>query len=455
MSAQDVTRLRIASRTSVLMLRIALIAVGMAVLATVVWLGTRSCAEDAEFLAPHQANLRAAGKTAGLVAAMLLMLQFALSARMKPLDRVFGLDRLLRLHAKVGTVAVLLAILHPMLLYGSGSYELPVLAYDRWPEILGAVLLVVLCVIAGTSLGRLFLDLSYEGWRAIHQLVFVAVVMATVHATVLGSDLAVGWARHFWHAVVVLYAVMFVWVKVVKPIVLSRRRFVVSAVTQISHNVVNLDLIPPEGFDFDHLPGQFAFLKLRRQGMKDEEHPFTISSAPTSGRSISFTIKSSGDFTSTIGETRAGDTATVDGPYGRFSHLLVDSGDLLLIAGGVGITPLLSMLRYMCEIGDQRSITLIWGNRTEADILFRYELSTIESRLPNLRIVYVLSQQSEWNGEKGRMDESMLDRILTDGDRGATVFLCGPPPMMVSVTASLRKLGFRRSRIHSERFSLS
>jgi len=125
-----------------------------------------------------------------------------------------------------------------------------------------------------------------------------------------------------------------------------------------------------------------------------------------------------------------------------------------MISGGVGITPMLSMLRYMADAGADRSVVLIWANRTQSNIFFREELDGMRSKLPRLRIHHVLSEDEGWPGEKGLVNLDLLRRLLTERDLRARVFLCGPPPMMEKVSAALRELGYPRARVHTERFSL-
>lgn len=445
-----VTESNISYRLPPAWLRAVPIAAFVALLGLTVWIGIRN---DIAKIEGAKEFFTVTGNVAGLLAAMLIMLQFAVSARIKLLDRAFALDRIFRFHKVMGAAAVCLAALHPTLLYGTGVIDEFSEAGLAWAEGVGALALVVLAVIACTSLWRIFLGLSFETWRGIHQLTFVAVVVVTVHSQILGRGVNSGWPRYFWLTVVALYAATFVWVKIIKPRRLWRQAFVVADVTQVNYNTCNLTLKPRKGEAFGYMPGQFAFITLKRQGMRTEEHHFTLSSSPARKDAITFTIKNSGDFTATMSQTKAGDTAMIDGPYGHFSHAPHPTGDLVMIAGGIGITPLLSMLRYMADTGDRRSIVLIWGNRSEKDIVFRGEIDALPARL-NLRVHHVLSNQPDWPGEKGKVDDALLGRLLTEKDRKARVFLCGPPIMMKLVSASLRRLGFPAKRIHTERFAL-
>ena len=440
-----------------LLLRVVLATAAVALLGVMAWAASVSDVQNMASLSSARAVARTVGKVMGLVAGALLMLQFTLSARLKLLDRAFGLDTLLRHHKLLGISAGVLASLHPLLLYGGGANSAGALEWSRWPELLGAGLLVVLWVVLCTSLWAGFLALSYRGWWGLHQLVFAAVAMVAVHGLAIGSDLAGGWLRAMWLAMVAAYAGLFVWVKIIKPLLLRKNRFTIAAVQRLNHNVWAVELTGPPGRAFHHLPGQFAFLKPHGKGLPAEEHPFTISSAPSAeGAGLRFTIKASGDFTARIGEFHAGDWATVDGPYGLFSHLAraPQTGPLVMIAGGIGITPILSMLGHMAATGDDRPVTLIWGNRRQEDIVYRQDLDALAAGRMNLQIHHVLSEQEGWAGPTGFVDAPLLGRLLTADQLGGHVFLCGPPAMMASVRRALRRLGVPMPRIHTERFAL-
>jgi ferredoxin-NADP reductase len=125
-----------------------------------------------------------------------------------------------------------------------------------------------------------------------------------------------------------------------------------------------------------------------------------------------------------------------------------------MVAGGIGITPMLSMLRFMAYVNDKRKITLIWSNRTRKHIVYPDEFSELEERLAGLSIVHVLTREPEYDGERGRLDEEKFRRLLAGCSKKSTVFTCGPSDMMKEAYWSLRRIGLPCRSIIMERFSL-
>jgi predicted ferric reductase len=212
------------------------------------------------------------------------------------------------------------------------------------------------------------------------------------------------------------------------------------------------------GKRYDYLPGQFHFIKLYREsGLPVEEHPFTISSSPTEEGFVSSTIKESGDFTATIGQTKPGDAVSVQGPYGRLSYVFhPDNRELVFIAGGVGITPLMSMLRHMRDTQSPKDVLLLYGSKTENDIVFRDELAAIEAgEYPHLKVVHILSKPGDdWSGETGYVDQGKIERFCNGNLKKKAFYICGPPIMLDNVLQALSALGVAENQVHYERFAL-
>ncbi|NIO05271.1 MAG: hypothetical protein GTN74_11870, partial [Proteobacteria bacterium] len=381
-----------------------------------------------------------------------------LSAKLRSLDRVFSTHRLLSAHRVLGLSAVVLASLHPLLVFAPKAREIAAFRLEIWPALLGTVLLIGLWSGVCTGLWRGFLNLPYQIWYRFHRLgMFSLVVLYALHVMNVTDDLKRGWPLYALLTALALYVALFIWVKGIKPRRLKSRGYTVAKVTGVGKDTHAVELSPRDGSVFRYAPGQFAFVTFQSKALPRERHPWTIASTPTKPDSLIFTIKSSGDFTALIGELEPGDTATIDGPYGLFSylaHVPNSTRELIMIAGGVGITPMLSMLRYMSDRGDTRKVTLVWSNKTEADILHRDELESIEGKLEGLTVHHVLTRQKDYTGPSGRLDKNMLSDLLSACSQEACVFVCGPPPMMDTVCKALKQIGFSSRRIHTERFSI-
>jgi ferredoxin-NADP reductase len=204
-----------------------------------------------------------------------------------------------------------------------------------------------------------------------------------------------------------------------------------------------------------YLPGQFGFVSLSSAHVSNEEHPFTIASSPTQSDALEIVVRTTGDWTAQLPNLQPQDGVLFDGPYGLFGHLSISKQtEIIMIAGGIGITPMLSMLRYMAESDDQRKITLLWSNQTPDHIVLPDAFEKLAAQLKGLHIVHVMTRASEYSGERGRLDRSKLKRLLSGCSRSAAVMVCGPDHMMQDVRLHLVSLGFQRQMIFMERFVL-
>ena len=389
-----------------------------------------------------------AGRLMGLVGFALILIQYVLSSRIKFIERKAGLDKLFIVHRKFGLLGFAFVFVHPILLF------IPSIIQGRIPlfpplKILGILTLLILMATAGAAMFYRKLNLKYETWKNIHRIGYVIFPMGFIHSFFMGSDLSRWWQlKALWIFMACVYIAVLIY-KIWNWSYVRRHPFKVVEVSQETHDVWSLYF---EGKHRNYKPGQFMIIQLERDGKVSESHPFTISSSPTEDR-LSISVKSVGDFTATIGDTKVSETAYIDAPYGVFSFLNHDAQDLVFIAGGIGITPLMSMLRYIYGMKLERNVTLIWGNKTEKDIAFRDELDSMAAEMPSLKVVHVMSAQDDWPGEKGRVDAEKLRRHVSNS-QDSQFFLCGPPVMMVSVEKTLRSLGASGKRIHYERFAL-
>jgi len=309
-----------------------------------------------------------------------------------------------------------------------------------------------------SSMYRKALSLEFETWRGMHNGLALSVLfLGFVHSIGGGGDFS-GWPmRILWVILLSIAFASYLRHKLFHPQRLALQPYEVVRIEQETHNVWSLEMAPLDGArGMQNLPGQFGFLTLYRAGLQTEEHPFTISSTPSTSGRAEVTIKASGDYTSTIGLTGIGDRASLSGPYGRFSYVLrPEEKELVFIAGGVGITPMLSMLRHMREMRTDISVVLLYGNRQERDIIAGPELKSIaEGSHPQLTVVHALScPGNEWRGAKGHIGGDMIQRHISQL-HNKVFYVCGPPFMTSCVTMALHGMGIPKRSVHIEKFSL-
>jgi predicted ferric reductase len=243
-----------------------------------------------------------------------------------------------------------------------------------------------------------------------------------------------------------------VYVRLVRPVGLLRAPYRVADVTQERGDSWTLALEPEGHRGFAFQPGQFAWVTLRHSPFAMREHPFSISSSPSPSGRVEFTIKQLGDFTRTVGSIVAGEVAYVDGPYGAFSVDRYNTPGYCFIGGGIGLAPLMSMLRALADRHDSRPLLLITANSRWDRVTFREAIHALPSRLV-LRIVHILeTPPAGWTGEVGWVDARLLDRHLPPHRRELEYFVCGPTPMVEAVERALHALDIPARRRHSELF---
>jgi predicted ferric reductase len=400
------------------------------------------------------------GRNFALIGFMILMVQFLIAARIKWIERAFGLDILMRYHKSMALVAAGFLILHPILLaIGHRSWRLLIGLDLPWPIWVGKAALVLLFVHVLLSLYQGRIGLTFEKWRFGHDVVAaVLLVLIFLHSWVAGDDLELHSLQILWLCISLLAAGVYIYHRFIRPSRLRRHPYRVEAVSKETRDVWTVELASPPGENIgDYLPGQFHFLTFfRAPGLPEEEHHWTISSSPAQKERISSTIKASGDFTQTIGQTQPGDTAAVHGPFGRFSYVLhPEEKDLVFLVGGIGITPVMAMLRHMRDMRDDRSVILFYANKNADQIVFREELNEIAAgSRPKLTLVHVLSRPDPgWAGEKGHLDRERIEAYCKPNVETKSFYICGPRKMAEGIITILEEMGIPKMRIHQEMFS--
>jgi predicted ferric reductase len=399
------------------------------------------------------------GKNFALVGLAIISFQILLAGRFKWLASPFGFDILIRFHKYVALLGITMLILHPIFLVIGGAGLDLVLSIDSpWYLWLGRIAIGLLLINAILTRFQTAWRIKFERWRVMHDMLApVIIILGFVHSWNIGSDLWNTPMRVLWVFLPVVSVLLFLYHRFMRPLILSRHAYGVVEVKEEAEKVWTVRMTPPQGREvYDYLPGQFQFITFkRRKGLPVEEHHWTISSSPHEKGYINSTIKALGDFTATMGETKAGDTAVIHAPFGRFSYVLhPDEKSLVFISGGIGITPIMGMLRHMRDTKSTMPVVLLYGNRREKDIVFKTELEEIENDgHPALKVLHVLSKpDGNWNGETGYIDRVRIEKYCANlKDKG--FYVCGPPGLVEKTVKNLRDLKVPNDQIHIELFS--
>jgi predicted ferric reductase len=398
-----------------------------------------------------------------LVAFAVLLMEFMLSGRFPVVSGRIGIDNTMRFHQLIARPVTVLVLLHPFFYTLPKGRDLPwdpsgaqTLGLDAGNIATGLAAWILLAALVLTAIFRDQLTFRYEIWRVSHGVGAALVAgFGALHAFDAGRYSQHDWLAAFWLVLLALAALTLLIVYLFRPLIQLRHPYRVSRVLRAAERTWEVAVAPTRGETLDFRAGQFVWLTLDRSPFAVREHPFSIASAPANTEEVVFVIKEAGDFTRTIGEIPLGARAYLDGPHG---HLILpkDEGKgVLFLAGGVGVVPILSQLRQLRAESDARSIKLLYGNRTAEQILYEDELGAMSGEM-NLEVVHLLAEPPEgWTGETGMLDpETVARHCPSEAERRDWFYVvCGPPPMIDGVQATLAGLGVPASRVLAEKFS--
>ncbi len=392
----------------------------------------------------------------GFIGIAMMGLQFVLTARFKNIAASIGTDALLNFHRQAGYVAYCFVLGHVVVLIAANTEFLsffdPRVNAPRAMALVTVILLLTLLV--ALTIWRKELRITYERWRLSHAaFAFLILFIGLAHILMVGFYISELWQQLIWIFLVGFAMAMLVHIRIIKPYQMSKRPYRVTNTWKVSNNVWTLEVEPVghEGIKFE--PGQFAWLTIGPTPFSTQQHPFSFSSSTENTDRYRFSIKELGDFTSTIKTVERGTRVFLEGAYGAFT-LNPSAAGVFFVVGGIGITPVISMLRTLRDRGDQRPLTLIYGNPDPESIAFKEELDQLEKEL-NLDIVHVLENPPEgWTGFEGFITEEILTAHMPENTGQTDYLVCGPEPMMDMAETALRGWGIPVYKIKSERFNI-
>ena len=389
----------------------------------------------------------------GLVGLSLLLLQFAHAGRWAFVSGRTGIDVTMRFHRAAAIVLLAAVVLHPLAFVFPAILADPAAGLSRLHHLFAAESMTSgkiawIALIATVALALARRRFRYETWRLLHGLgAGIAALGATHHALAVGfyssyPSLAVGWAIGLAGAMALL-----LWSWGWKPWRLARAGHRVAAVERVGRGYWELRIagpVPP------YRAGQFFWLGFGRSAPWDD-NPFSVASAPREGE-LRFVIREAGDRTRSLATLAPGTPMRVDGPHGAFTLDQAGAGPLLLVAGGAGIAPILSLARTLDATADTRPVALLHGARSADRLVCRAETAAIAARR-GWRSLFLAEEDAPDGVTQGVMDRERIAALIAGWDPASlTAMICGPEPMTMAVARHLEALGVPPGRIVYELF---
>jgi predicted ferric reductase len=401
--------------------------------------------------------LTSLGRLTGLLAAYAALVQVVLLARIPWLERLIGFDRLTVWHRRNGHACLDLVLAHVVLIvWGyalTDKISLPkeistMLGGGIYPGMItatvGTALLIGVVVSSVVIVRR---RLRYEAWYAVHLAAYAGIALAWFHQIPTGNELAYSQiAADYWRALYVATLGLIVGFRLLAPLGKSLRHGLrVADVVEESPGVVSVRIA---GRHLDRLgarAGQFFLWRFLDRERWWSAHPFSLSEAPD-GRSLRITVKALGDFSGRLAELEPGTRVIAEGPFGVFTEAARKREKVLLVAGGIGITPIRALMEDMS--GD---VVVIYRVVDDSDIVFRDELEHLAGER-GLRLLFVVGDHATRTGRRLLSPRHLRELVPDIAER--QVYVCGPPAMAEALEQNVRRADVPARLIHTEKFAL-
>ncbi len=396
-----------------------------------------------------------AGRICGLLAGYGVVVLVALMARIPPLERGIGADKLARWHSRGGRYTVSLVIAHGLLIvWGYAvSAHTDVVAQTHtllvsYPDVLMATAAGLLLVgVGAVSVRAARRRMRYETWYYLHLYTYLAVALAFSHQFSTGAEFVTnGAARLVWSAMYIAVGVAIGWYRFVTPIRQAlRHRMRVEAVVPEAPGVVSIVIGGRNLQELQAESGQFFRWRFLTRELWAAANPYSLSAAPRPDK-LRITVKVFGEHSAALSDLRPGTRVFAEGPYGAMTAARRRRRKVLLIAGGIGITPLRALFHSLPA--GPRDLTLIYRSSRDTDVVFRDELTAI-ARQRGARLHIITGHRTELGYDP--LSSTALSATLPDLP-AHDVFVCGPDEMATATVASLRAAKVPRRQIHHETF---
>ncbi|MEV6588780.1 ferredoxin reductase family protein [Streptomyces acidicola] len=416
------------------------------------WSNTPSLADTAS-------KWLAAGRITGLLAGYLMALVVLQMARVPALERRVGSDRVARWHAMSGRYTLSLVVAHVvMTMYGyalqagltfGDIVQQTIDSINQLPDMGKAAIGTGILVFIGLiSMGPVRRRIPYDLWYHVHLLTYAATFMTFWHQLSTGNEFVVEpIAKTVWYALYGTVTALVVWYRILTPIRLNmRHRLRVEAVIEEAPGVASVLMSGRKLHRMGAEAGHFFRWRFLVPGMRFSSHPYSLSAAPRPNM-LRITVKAAGDHSSALRDLQPGTRVWAEGPYGAMTAGKRSRGKVLLVAGGVGITPMRALFETLpAAAGD---LTLLYRANSTQDLALWDELASIAEER-GARLMYAVNSPE---GERPDISPDTLRRKIPDIDEH-DVFMCGPPGFAQQVYEALRGAGVPTRRIHHESFEM-
>jgi predicted ferric reductase len=381
------------------------------------------------------------------------LLVIFLIARVPIIERGVGHDRMVSWHRKLGPIALILIALHVALIiagyaaseavgYLAESWSL--LSTYRW--ILPATAGFILMMMAGIASWRVARRrMSYETWWVTHLYLYLAIALAYIHAITLGQAFVThAWARWIWIALYVITFGALIIYRIIKPIAMSLRHDLkVHSVERESADTYSIWISGKNVTDIGARGGQFFGWRFMTPNHWWQSHPYSLSAGPDK-KYLRITVKDLGDHSRSLADLKPGTRVVAEGPYGIFTADARSGNHVVLVAGGVGITPVRALLD---DLPKNVRVDLLYRAPKPEALVLHDELDAIARSRPNTRVRYLVGNRRSYPINAKSMTHLIPDFHTAD------VYTCGPAELVASVRHAAEVVGIPEQRIHDEAFS--
>jgi predicted ferric reductase len=390
------------------------------------------------------------GDILGLTGFSMFAVVIILSGRIKFIEKFFnGVNDGYTAHHFFGGLAFVLLLFHPLLLaydyllVSVQAAAIFLLPSADWTQTFGTI---ALAVMIATLVITFYMKIRYQVWKFSHKFMGLAFGFAFFHVFFIGGDISLNNGLKIYLFVLSLIAIIiYLYRSLFSSFLVKTYRYVVEDIKPFEDKIWEVSLKPAHGKAIKFKPGQFAFVKFSSKVLSREAHPFSFSSFD--GESLKIAIKEAGDYTKKVGGLTKGDTADIEGPFGIFSFKNIKNENQIWIAGGVGITPFLSMLRSLGEKDRDYKIDFYFSVKDKSCLAFKDEIESIARINKNLNVIF-------WTTDTNGFISAEKIKSQTTSLMQRDILICGPGVMMSTLKKQFLNLGFEKGNLHTEEFKL-